>query len=58
MSKIGHWDEADRLQVAILRLADPAKSFLYHSCAELHSEDATWQEFKKALKNDLKRANN
>jgi len=26
-SVIGHWDEADRLQVAILRLADPAKAF-------------------------------
>jgi len=26
-SRIGHWDEADRLQVAILRLADPAKAF-------------------------------
>jgi len=26
-SRIGHWDKADRLQVAILRLADPAKAF-------------------------------
>jgi len=26
-SRIGHRDESDRLQVAILRLADPAKAF-------------------------------
>ena len=26
-SRIGHWHEADRRQVAILRLADPAKAF-------------------------------
>ena len=26
-SRIGHWDGADSLQVAILRLADPAKAF-------------------------------
>ena len=32
-SRIGHWDEADRLQVAVLRLADPAKAF-YITCVQ------------------------
>ena len=37
-STIGRWDESDRLQVAILRLADPAKTF-YSTCLELHAGD-------------------
>ena len=35
-STIGRWDMADRLQVAILRLADPAKTF-YNTCLELQA---------------------
>ena len=48
-STIGSWDEADRFQVAILRLDDPAKKF-YNTCLELHADDTTWQTFKDVIK--------
>ena len=50
---IGRWDEADCLQVAILWLADPAKTF-YNTCLELHAEGTTWQMFKNVFKERFK----
>ena len=52
-SKIGRWDETDLLQVAILRLADPAKTF-YNTCLELQAPDTTWQTFKNVFKERFK----
>ena len=52
-STIGCWDEADCLQVAILRLADPEKTF-YNTCLELQAEGTAWQTFKKVFKEKVK----
>ena len=52
-STIGRWYEADRLQVAILRLADPARTF-YNTCLELQAPDTTWQTFKNVFKEKIK----
>jgi hypothetical protein len=52
-AKIGRWDDADRLQVAILRLSDNAKAF-YNIKLELHAEGTTWEEFKIAFRNRFK----
>jgi hypothetical protein len=41
-ARIGQWDDADRLQVAVLRLLDPVKVF-YKARLELHAEDTTWE---------------
>jgi len=44
-AKIGHWAEADCLQVAVLKLVESARTF-YFSCPELHTDSVTWQTFK------------
>jgi len=36
-ARIGHWQEADCLQVAVLKLVESARTF-YYSCPELHVE--------------------
>jgi hypothetical protein len=36
-ARIGHWAEADSLQVAVLKLVESARTF-YYSCPELHEE--------------------
>jgi hypothetical protein len=53
--RIGRWDGADCLQVAILRLQDQAKAF-YNSNLELHAEGATWEMFKSIFKARFKDA--
>ena len=52
-STTGRWNEADCLQVAILRLADPAKTF-YNTCLELQAQGTTWQTFKNVSKERFK----
>ena len=52
-STIGRWDEARRHQLAIMRLADPAKMF-YNTCLELQAPDTNWQTFKNELKERFK----
>jgi len=37
------------MNIAVLRLADPAKAF-YNACTELHTEDASCQYFKGAFR--------
>jgi len=37
---IGRWQDVDCFNIAILRLADPAKA-LYNTCTELHTKDAS-----------------
>jgi hypothetical protein len=44
-AKIGHWSEADCMQVAVLKLVDAARTF-YFSSQELHRDTASWQSFK------------
>ena len=48
-AKIGCWELNDQLQIAALRLTDPAK-IIYQSCTELQEEGTTWQAFKNAFK--------
>ena len=52
-AKIGHWAEADCLQVAVLKLAESARTF-YFSCPELHGETVTWQSFKAIFRDRFK----
>jgi hypothetical protein len=52
-AKIGHWAEADCLQVAVLKLAESARTF-YFSCPELHRETVTWQTFKAICRDRFK----
>ena len=52
-AKIGRWDDADRLQVPVLRLLDPAKAF-YNSNLELHGEDISWEKFKNVFRERFK----
>jgi hypothetical protein len=48
-AKIGRWHTSDCLQIAALKLTDSARIF-YNTCLELHAEEATWDKFKKALR--------
>ena len=47
--RMGLWQKADKLEIAILRLSDVAKEF-YNGCLELHTPDVTWQKFKDVFK--------
>jgi hypothetical protein len=48
-ARIGRSQDADKREIASLKLVDSAKLF-YQGCAELHKEDATWQSFKNAFR--------
>jgi hypothetical protein len=44
-ANLGNWSEKDKIQIAVLRLADTAKAF-YSGCLELHAPDIGWEDFK------------
>jgi len=46
---LGKWQDTDCMNIADLRLADPAKAF-YNACTELHTKDASWQDLKIAFR--------
>ena len=48
-ARIGNWDQTDCLEIAALKLADPAKSF-HNTCLELHAEGTTWKKFKEVFR--------
>jgi hypothetical protein len=48
-AKIGRWHSSHCMQIAALKLTVSARTF-YNTCLELHSEDATWDNFKKAFR--------
>src|SRR5215470_18879002 len=48
-ARIGNWSDADKLQVAVLKLTDAAKAY-YSSSQELHASDVTWSQFKAAFR--------
>jgi hypothetical protein len=52
-ARIGNWSDADKIQVAVLKLTDAAKAY-YSSAQELHSSEVTWQQFKAALRSRFK----
>jgi hypothetical protein len=43
------WREADKLEIAILRLSEVAKQF-YNGCLEMHTPGVTWQKFKDVFR--------
>jgi len=52
-ARIGRWEESDRIEIAILKLAGSARTF-YQGCPELHAEGLTWQKFKEAFRKRYK----
>jgi len=48
-ARIGNWDQMDCLEIAALKLVDPAKSF-HSTCLELHAEAMTWKKFKEVFR--------
>jgi hypothetical protein len=48
--RIGHWQDADKVEIALLKLTGPARVF-YQGCLELHADDLSWQIFKDVLRN-------
>ena len=53
-AQIGHWAKADSPHVALLKLAESARTF-YLSCPELHGETITWQSFKAIIRDRFKK---
>jgi hypothetical protein len=54
-ARIGHWLEADCLQVAVLGLVDKVRTF-YNSCPELRGENILWQNFETTFRKRSKTA--
>jgi len=54
---LGKWKVRDCMNIAVLRLADPAKTF-YNACTELHAKDASWQDFKGAFRERFRDVHN
>jgi len=46
---VGRWQDADKREIAVLKLTDSAKLF-YLGCSQLHEEGATNKTFKKAFR--------
>jgi hypothetical protein len=46
---VGNWQDADKVRVALLKLADAARQF-YNGSLELHSADTTWSKFKSKFR--------
>ena len=44
-AQLGHWEEADQIRIAVLKLTEAARLF-YNGCPELHVKDVSWQTFK------------
>jgi len=42
---VGNWSEADRIQVAVLKLTNADTAF-YNGSVELHEPNVTWATFK------------
>jgi hypothetical protein len=45
-AKVGNWSPEDKIQIAILKLMDAAKTF-YSGSVELHAADISWENFKR-----------
>jgi len=48
-ARIGRWTDADKWEIATLRLTDSARLF-FQGCTELHGENGTWETFKAAFR--------
>ena len=49
-ARIGRWEESDKVEVTLLKLAGSAKTF-YKECSELHADGLTWPKFKTVFRN-------
>ena len=47
-AQLGHWEEADQIRIAVLKLTEAAR-LLYNGCPELHVKDVKWQKFKNVF---------
>jgi len=47
--RMGLWQDADKLEIVILRLSDVAEQFC-NGCLELHVPGVTWQKFKDVFR--------
>ena len=52
-ARLGRWEESDKVEVALLKLAGSAKIF-YNGCFELHANGLTWAKFKTVFRNRYK----
>jgi hypothetical protein len=52
-TRIGRWQDRDCFEIALLKLTDAAKVF-YQGCAELHTQETSWQTFKEAFRQRFK----
>jgi len=52
-ARIGRWEEADKVEIALLKLAASAKTF-YKECSELHADSLTWTKFMTVFRNRYK----
>jgi hypothetical protein len=50
---VGNWQDADKVQVAVLKLTDAARQF-YDGCLDLHSADTTWSKFKSTFRHRIR----
>ena len=50
---IGRWEESDKVEVTLVKLAGSAKTF-YKGCSELHADGLTWPKFKTVFRNRYK----
>jgi len=48
-AKMGRWTQEDCVQLATLRLLDPARAF-YNANLDLHATEVTWESFKAAFR--------
>ena len=48
-AKMGTWTQKNYVQLATLRLLDPAKAF-YNANLDIHAADKTWEGFKAAFR--------
>jgi hypothetical protein len=44
-AQLGQWTSSDCARVAILKFAEPARSF-YNTCSTLHTDEVSWERFK------------
>jgi hypothetical protein len=52
-ARLGRWEDADRVEIAVLKLTGSAKTF-YQGCAELDADGLTWKIFKYIFRNRYK----
>jgi len=52
-SRMGLWQDSNKLEVANPRLSDVAKQF-YNGCLELHAPGVTWQKFKEVFRHGFR----